>query len=522
GYAEPIGKALADFDLHGSLPPGAQVYSDMYGPGSVTNIDLLLDRLTVRWHSGTETTLDIAAAGRQIRVLPPDGFFSLLKKAPSELSRLCTTDPGKAVALFLRDIGRQVSVSDIRAALGQLVPDTDWHWFWEKARRFLATNPNIRVVTSPSRSYFWQDEPATLPQESVSEQPRVRRTVSDVNRLKTLAPDEIASEYETLTTAISRRQLLERIRIARPEDWKNIYATVFRIGRDDRSRELIESSLIAEDPSLWQKTVETTLTGYRQSPEAFAWLLTNADRFPSISPRGLISRALDLLESSAYRHHWNHLRRALAAGDYRLIARTIDEIELDDARRLLERIRNCHNLEEFRRQRLTGMFAAHFPQLAEADDSVIWSTATGIEKARTELRNLTERELPAVAEELARARSHGDLSENYEYKAAREKQNRLMVRVNRLRQELSRARVIEPDSVDTSTVSPGCRVVLRDLAGNEQVYTILGPWDADPDHGIISHQSPLAKQLLGLKRGDTVNTDSGSLQVTAITLGMSV
>lgn len=522
GYGTPLDRALADFDLHISLLPGTLVYSQQAGPGHIINLDLLLGRVTVRWYSGTENTLNIAAAGKQLRPLRPDGFFSLLKTAPAELSQLCAADPGKAVALFLRDVGRRVSVSEIRAAFGQLIPDADWNAFWEKARRALATNPHIQVATSPSRSYSWQDEPTTPETESVSDSPRIRKTVSDIDRLKTVTPDEITREYETLNTATARRQLLERIRTARPNDWKQVYAKLFRIGRDNRSRELIRTALETEDPSLWQKLVENTLTGYRQSPEAFTWLLSNADRLPSVSPRGLISRALDLLESHTYHSHWGHLRRAIAMKEYQLIARTIDELDVDDARRLLERIQDCHNIEEFRRQKMTELFTARFPQLLEPDDTTVWSTAAGIEKARAELRELTERELPAVADELARARSHGDLSENYEYKAAREKQNRLMLRINRLREELGRAKVIEPRSVDTTTVTPGCRVLLRDSAGNEHAYTILGPWDADPDQGIISHQSPLARQLLGLKQGDTLSTSSGSLQITAITVGLPV
>lgn len=520
GYGTPLAQALADFDLHISLLPGSAVYGEQSGPGTVTDLDLLLDRVTIRWHSGTETTLDIVAAGKQLRRLPPDGFFAMLKTAPEELNRLCASEPGQAVAMFLRDIGRPASAARIKSAFSPLRCAGDWNAFWERARRDLANNPHIRVRTSPARSYFWQDSPAPAESETAARSPRQRKTVPATGKLKELVPEEINRKYEELTTSTARRQFLEHIRADRPADWKQIYAVLFRMGRDNRSRQFIESALAQEDPALWQTVVETVLTGYRQNPEAFAWLLDNADRLPTLSARGLVSRAFDLLESGIYRGHWNHLRRALASKDYALILRILDEINTEDASRLMQRIQHLHNIEEFRRQRIIELLTARFPQLAEPDATVVWSTAAGMEKARTELRELTEHELPAVAEELARARSHGDLSENYEYKAAREKQARLIARINRLREEISRCRIIEPDSIDTTTVTPGCRVMLRDPAGGEHSYTILGPWDADPDRGIISHLSPLAQQMLGLKEGDTVNTGSGSLQVTAITVGL--
>ncbi|MBM3315548.1 hypothetical protein FJY71_06895, partial [candidate division WOR-3 bacterium] len=493
GYGTRLDRALENFDLHVALVPGRQVFDPDAGPGSVTKMDLLLDRVTIAGKTGAETTLDIVAAGRQLRVSPPDGFFTLLAGRREELARLCREEPGRAVALFLRDTRQRASVSDIKAAFAEVVPTADWAGFWDRARRAMTENPHVAVLTSPGRTYRWQDEPAAAGPEQAVEGSKVRRAVPAEEKLGRVAPDVIGREYEALGTTTARKQLLERIRAARPGDWDRVYAAVFRLGRDNRSRQAIEAALSRERPELWQAVVEASLTGYRQSPEAFVWLLENAERLAVAGPRGLLSRMLDLLESINYRPHWTNLRKRLADGGYRVVLATLDEAGTDEARRLFERVHRCRGLEEFRKQEVADIFTARFPDLLEPDVEIIWGTTAGIEKARAELRTLMNKELPAVADEIARARSHGDLSENYEYKAGKEKQARLMARINRMRDELSRSRDLDPHQVDTSAVSPGCRVVLAAADGAGLTYTILGPWESDPDRGVISHQSPLAQ-----------------------------
>ncbi|MEO0078887.1 MAG: GreA/GreB family elongation factor, partial [candidate division WOR-3 bacterium] len=110
----------------------------------------------------------------------------------------------------------------------------------------------------------------------------------------------------------------------------------------------------------------------------------------------------------------------------------------------------------------------------------------------------------------------GDLSDNYEYKAAKEKQARLMQKAHRLRDEVARARVIAAGEIDTSEVTIGCRVTLADETGQHQVYTLLGPWDTDTDQGVISYQSPFAGRLMGKKVGDSIDVDGHNHTVVAI------
>ncbi|WP_300919105.1 transcription elongation factor GreA, partial [Helicobacter rodentium] len=116
-----------------------------------------------------------------------------------------------------------------------------------------------------------------------------------------------------------------------------------------------------------------------------------------------------------------------------------------------------------------------------------------------------EVERPKNIIEIDTAREHGDLKENAEYHAARERQLFLDARINELTQLVAEARVIDPASLTHDKVSFGSTIKLEDLESEEQfTYTIVGATESNPEKGLISYNSPLAKQLLGKFVGDEV------------------
>ncbi|MCI5632953.1 transcription elongation factor GreA [Helicobacter sp.] len=133
-------------------------------------------------------------------------------------------------------------------------------------------------------------------------------------------------------------------------------------------------------------------------------------------------------------------------------------------------------------------------------------TEYGYNKLITELKNLKEVERPQNIIEIDTAREHGDLKENAEYHAARERQLFLDARINELTQLVAEARVIDPASLTHDKVSFGSTIKLEDLDSEEQfTYTIVGATESNPEKGLISYNSPLAKQLLGKFVGDEVS-----------------
>jgi len=133
-------------------------------------------------------------------------------------------------------------------------------------------------------------------------------------------------------------------------------------------------------------------------------------------------------------------------------------------------------------------------------------TSKMLEEKKKELQRLIEVEIPRNSKEVGFALSLGDLRENSEYKAAKEEQNRLNNTVSRLQEELERAQVFDPTTITTTRVGFGTVVVLeRPNTGAKETYTILGPWESDPENGVISYMSPLGTNLLNHKVGETLS-----------------
>ena len=133
-------------------------------------------------------------------------------------------------------------------------------------------------------------------------------------------------------------------------------------------------------------------------------------------------------------------------------------------------------------------------------------TAPGLLRLEEELRQLRSKERPAVIHAIAEARAHGDLSENAEYHAARERQSFIEGRIDELEVIVSAAEVIDPSTLTGEHVKFGAHIWLIDEeTEKEATYQIVGVHEADIKHGRLSLSSPLAKALIGKKVGDTVS-----------------
>ena len=130
-------------------------------------------------------------------------------------------------------------------------------------------------------------------------------------------------------------------------------------------------------------------------------------------------------------------------------------------------------------------------------------TRPGFEKLSAELERLERTERPAIIKAIAEARAHGDLSENAEYHAAREKQGFIEGRINELKAKVGGAEVIDPPT-SGDRITFGSTVLLEDEAGKDVRYQIVGSDEADPANGRISVLAPLARTLIGKRVGDTV------------------
>lgn len=146
---------------------------------------------------------------------------------------------------------------------------------------------------------------------------------------------------------------------------------------------------------------------------------------------------------------------------------------------------------------------------------ISYYTEEGLQKLKDELRTLKIKERVKVAEQLAEARNQGDLSENAEYDAAKDAQGLLEMKISKLEQTLSNARIISKNDIDTSQASVLTKVKIKNLQqGQVFIYTLVAEEEADLTVGKISIESPIGQGLLGKRVGEvaTIEAPAGKLK----------
>lgn len=202
--------------------------------------------------------------------------------------------------------------------------------------------------------------------------------------------------------------------------------------------------------------------------------------------------------------------------DQQLIADLLKNTDIDLARDLAQNLLLNQGFDTLKKRSLMARFIRIFPKLQrliESKENVqeerLLVSQESLDFMKQEYLTLINDKLPANKAAIAAARELGDLSENSEYKMARQDQTVLMARKSMLERELNRAQVINFEEVSTDSVNIGTEVSLKDNKGKISTYTILGAWDGDPKKNILSYKTPLASEMLGKKIGDSVILPTG-------------
>lgn len=131
-------------------------------------------------------------------------------------------------------------------------------------------------------------------------------------------------------------------------------------------------------------------------------------------------------------------------------------------------------------------------------------TPHGYQKLQEELNRLLKVDRPNTIQAITEARAHGDLSENAEYHAAKERQSFIEGRIQELKTKIALADVIDPSKINQSTIAFGAKVKVLDITTDKELnFILVGPEEADVKNGKISISSPVGKSLLGKEVGDT-------------------
>ena len=153
-----------------------------------------------------------------------------------------------------------------------------------------------------------------------------------------------------------------------------------------------------------------------------------------------------------------------------------------------------------------------------AEEKTFPMTLEGKKKLEEELEDLKTNKRAEVIKRIKIARSFGDLSENSEYESAKDEQSFVEGRIKEIDNMLNHAEIIDNENVDADEVSVGKSVTFQEDGDDPETYQIVGAAEADPLNGKISNESPIAKGLVGHKKGEkvTVTTPGGEMTVTII------
>ena len=275
-----------------------------------------------------------------------------------------------------------------------------------------------------------------------------------------------------------------------------------------------------------QTMLERSLREHSATSEMLVWLISERKDWPELINPELLTAILSALEREQHSApgRASKLQRLLM-DDRQLFQDMFGEGDVALARDAMRRLQLSPLFDELTKRSLLARVVKVFPDLesmivgAQPQETagplvVSWSS---LERRKAEFEELVKKKIPENVKEIQVARSYGDLSENFEYKAAKQMQAVLSRRRSELERELARARGTSFENPDTSRVSIGTIVTVRDKNSKKQeTYTILGAWDGDPDRHVISYQTAIGQALLGKNADETATLPNGDVEVVSI------
>lgn len=214
----------------------------------------------------------------------------------------------------------------------------------------------------------------------------------------------------------------------------------------------------------------------------------------------------------------------LTGGRYAVVRDIFQGASLEMIKEFLLLSTKCSSLSDHDLKILHSLAEVVHPSLgkmrksqdSQDEENIIWTTEAGFMKVKDRMQEIATIETVENAREIEVARSHGDLRENAEFKAALEKRSRLQSELKSLSDQVSRCRIITQSDISPDEVGIGSIVTCKSNSGKTLKYTLLGPWDADTAQGILAFQSKLAQAMKGLSVGDKFQFQGEEFTVVAI------
>jgi transcription elongation GreA/GreB family factor len=543
------------------------VWMEGKGAGRVLEVNLELENFKVDFESHPGLRVGFRAAPKLLHPLSPGHILRRKLEQPELLLEIKQRSPGELLAIVLESYDRPRTGAEIRRALNGIVGESEWNSWWSAARR----DPQVLTVGQGSRqAYTWaksgESALTEIRQSFVAAEPAEKLDIFRKNAgrsvelkqemadmLLALAdtaaeaqPDLAITIWYTLEKAgidlstvswspesliagssgpvallagLADRMLREKayrlITVSRP-DAKKVLRELMAKEEDPRLLDALARELVEEDSKELQSFVDAVVAQPRKHPAAFVWLAENADAewlSRNQNPLRWLQQILDAPHHNELTPYRARLGQLLASGGPILhLLSNLDEEQAAKAEAAVDRA----PFEEYLRSPLINALHLRFSTLGPPIETPLYALPDSIAVRRATLKELLEKEIPANRRAIEEARALGDLSENFEYKSARQRHEYLTARAASLEQDLSRVRPFDSSVTDASEIRAGCRLELVGEGDQRRTLTILGPWESRPEDDIISYESELAQKIQGRGVGDTVEISGESFRVAKI------
>lgn len=382
-------------------------------------------------------------------------------------------------------------------------------------------------------------EKLSLSENSLSQQLQLRFLLQDLGEEEGASIQKIVqqegSSPEVLIQQIAiqglKKRLLFEVRKHLP-DWKKHFVQLLLIVEQSALRDFILSELLGTDAEeAIKKQLEMLCMDPTKQPEAFLWYFQKVIPIPTSSlgdskiQSRLFESFLILLGSIAQRDLFKKMHEIITNDRYAIVRQVMQNATEKEVQEFLLLVTKCHSLPDHDVKIMHSLAEVAHPNLAkknkkhqlpQQEKEVIWTTKEGYTILQKRIEQIGTVETVENAKEIEVARAHGDLRENAEFKAALERRDRLQAELKFLSEQLNQCRILTKEDIDSSCVGVGVIVECTNEYGEMLSYTLLGPWDADPDNNILSFQSKLAQNMAGLKVGNAFELQGKKLQITAI------
>lgn len=319
-----------------------------------------------------------------------------------------------------------------------------------------------------------------------------------------------------------KKRILGIIREQR-KDWSEIFINLLFTHQPNLIREYLFSELNeAEKLKLHEKLKDLAIHPMK-APEFLVWFFQKIigkdnQKYPFHDKEGqcLFFEGFLILFSlidakPEFKDLFKKMYNIISGKRYAVVRAVIEGTSLEFIKEFLLLVAKCHAFSDQDQKVMRALAEVVHPSLAGAkqkkehphfDGQTIWTTEAAYNKTKERLEHINSVEIVQTAKEIEAARALGDLRENSEYKFAQEKRHRLQGEMRHLSEQLGRARIITKEDILIDEVGVGNEVDVEDPEGNVTTYTILGPWDANPENNVLSSQSKLAQSMAGKKVGE--------------------